>query len=291
MKKNLLSKVISAILLIAITLSVFGGCSGDEETSSIPENVVMSDYSVTVKSVGGMALENIAVSIYRADDREDLVWTSETDEDGKLSFKADSSKSYVAVLSGVPEGYKLQNLYNVSKDTVIILETKMVSIGDLSGYTCKLGSIARDFSITATDGKTYKLSELLKEKKAVVLNFWFIGCNPCRMEFPFMQQAYTEYSDKIEILALNPYDGTDESVKAYAKEMKLTFPVAACENIMMRVFGVSAFPATMVIDRYGMVAFAHVGSITDKETFTKIFEHFTADDYQQRVYKNLSDFN
>lgn len=287
--KNNVSKLIALVLVLACSLTAFCGCGDEEETSSEAGAVVKKDYTVTVKTLGNMPLESITVSVYLDENKDELVYAGETDENGEISFTEDSAKKYVAVLSEIPAGYLKLNRYIVVEETEIILKSKPIALGTVSGYSCKLGGIVPDISFKTPDGKEYILSEILEEKKAVVLNFWFIGCNPCKMEFPHMQRAYMKYSDKIEVLALNPYDGTDETVAKYARDMGLTFPVAACESTWMGLFGLSAFPATMVIDRYGMVAFAHIGSIPDQEVFEKIFAHFTADDYEQRVYKNLDD--
>ena len=86
---------------------------------------------------------------------------------------------------------------------------ELLSEDELDGVTFKRGDVFADMSVTTPDGITYKISELLKEKKAVVINFWYLNCGPCKMEFPYMQEAYEKYKDDIEILAVNPYDGTD----------------------------------------------------------------------------------
>ena len=54
-------------------------------------------------------------------------------------------------------------------------------------------------------------------------------------------------------------------------------------------FGVTAYPTTVVIDRYGTVAMMHTGYLTSKEDFAKVFDYFTADNYTQSVVRNLSD--
>ncbi len=146
-----------------------------------------------------------------------------------------------------------------------------------------------DMTVTTPDGTTYKISEILKEKKAVVLNFWYINCGPCEMEFPYMQEAYETYQDEIEILALNPYDGTDETVADYQKKHELTFPMAVCEEEWQMRMELTAFPTTVIIDRYGIVSFVHTGMITEVEEFNKLFEFFTAENYEQTVIRNIGD--
>lgn len=174
-------------------------------------------------------------------------------------------------------------------DTETESELKLLSEDELEGVTFKRGDVFADMTVTTPDGKNYKISEILKEKKAVVLNFWYINCGPCQMEFPYMQDAYETYQDKLEILAINPYDGTDETVEEFQKKYELTFPMAVIEEEWAQYMGLQAYPTTVVIDRYGIVSYVHTGMITEVEEFNKLFGFFTADDYEQTVIRNISD--
>lgn len=178
---------------------------------------------------------------------------------------------------------------NGSGDTETESELELVPEDELEGKTFKRGDVFADMTVTTPEGKTYKISEILKEKKAVVLNFWYINCGPCQMEFPYMQEAYENYKDGIEILAVNPYDGTDETVAEFQKKFELTFPMAVVEEEWAQYMGLQAYPTTVVIDRYGIVSFVHTGMITDVKEFNKLFHFFTAEDYEQTVIRNISD--
>ena len=168
-------------------------------------------------------------------------------------------------------------------------EVQLLSEDEIEGMKFKRGDLFADMSVTTPDGTTYKISELLKEKKAVVLNFWFINCEPCRMEFPYMQAAYEKYQDDIEILAVNPEDGTDKSVSRYQQDNGLTFPMAVTDIKWAQHLSINAYPTTIVIDRYGIISYVHTGMITTEEEFDKLFGFFTADDYEQTVIKNIED--
>ena len=176
-----------------------------------------------------------------------------------------------------------------SSETETETEMQLLSEDELEGVTFKRGDVFADMSVTTPDGTTYKISEILKEKKAVVINFWYINCGPCQMEFPYMQDAYETYQDKLEILAVNPYDGTDDTVADFQRRFELTFPMAVIEEEWSQYMGLQAYPTTVVIDRYGIISYVHVGMITEVEEFNKLFEFFTAEDYEQTIIKNISD--
>ena len=284
-----MKKLTVLFLLTAICVSLLSSCSQNDQSESsfdVPENSV--DYTLSVKTEGNISLDDVSVCIYDSEKKDGLIWAGSTDEEGNFSFKADASKNYIAVLSGFPAAYKAESEYSLTENTVIKLKTVFLE-PNYKSDRYKLGSIVKDFEITDVNGNNYKVSELLKEKKAIILNFWFIGCGPCKMEFPYMQQAYDEYKDDIALLAINPYDGTNATVKNYANEMNLTMPMFSCGGEWATMFGIPAFPTTVVIDRYGMVAFSHTGMITDKETFIKLFSSFVSDSYVQKTYRNFSD--
>ena len=178
---------------------------------------------------------------------------------------------------------------NNGEDKETESELQLVPEEELEGKTFKRGDVFADMTVTTPDGKVYKISEILKEKKAVVLNFWYINCGPCQMEFPYMQDAYETYQNDLEILAVNPYDGTDETVADFQKKFELTFPMAAVEEEWAQYMALEAYPTTVVIDRYGIVSFVHVGMITNVEEFNKLFAFFTAEDYEQTIIRNISD--
>ncbi len=253
---------------------------------------VKQDYTITVTTEGGMLFSDIPVTIYNAVDRSDLVWRGETSNEGIVTFTANSSEEYVAVLEGLPNGYSIQEYYSVDAyETVITPEILLEEKEELTGISYDLGDVICNFAVSGADGTEYKLSELLETKKAVVLNFWYLNCQPCRMEFPYLEEAYQQYNDKIEVLALNPVDGTDTTVSAFAEEMNLSFPMGACDPAWESAMGIGAYPTTVIIDRYGMISMIHKGYITETETFTDIFEYFTSEEYVQSTVKNISDIS
>ena len=88
-----------------------------------------------------------------------------------------------------------------------------------------LGKPFPDFTVTDTDGNTFTLSEVLKDHKAVLINFWATWCEPCANEFPFLNEAYKEYGDRVAFIALsNEQKDTIEKIAEYRKETGLPSP-------------------------------------------------------------------
>lgn len=146
------------------------------------------------------------------------------------------------------------------------------------------GDRIEDFAATLSDGTEVTLYGLLAEKKAVLINFWASWCQPCRIEFPYMQKAYSQASGDIGILALS-VESTDtaEVVNAVKDELGLTtLPMGVDENGVSARFNLNnGIPYSVLVDRNGVMCFEEVGSITDEGKFLRLFEAYTAEDYSE----------
>lgn len=155
-------------------------------------------------------------------------------------------------------------------------------------YGTRLGQKIQDFAVTTVEGEDLILSEILAEKKLVVLNFWYADCGWCVKEFPALELAYGRYREDVEVLALTPYDDKDTAA-AFADEHSLSFPVATCLNDFPQAFGGNGYPTSIFIDREGRISLIHSGAITDPSMFYSVFEAYIADDYQHATYYKIDE--
>ena len=158
---------------------------------------------------------------------------------------------------------------------------------DFLGMHLARGSKVPDFVFTDAQGNTHRLYEVLSEKKLVVLNFWYINCMYCVQEFPVMESVYGQYKDKAEIFALTPRDDAAE-VRAFGQEYGLSFPMGEDSYHLNNAFGVSGYPTTVFIDRYGEVCLVQVGAMLREGELANAFAYFTAKDYEQVLFSSLS---
>lgn len=146
-----------------------------------------------------------------------------------------------------------------------------------------LGKPLQDFTVQTIDGGSFTLSEALKDHDMVLINLWATWCGPCGMEFPYMEEAYEQYSDRVAIIALSVEPGdTADVLRAYAEERGMTFPIGSdSETGLANVFSVSVIPTTVVVDRFGNVALVESGAQTSAGSFTALFDHFLSEDYTE----------
>lgn len=108
---------------------------------------------------------------------------------------------------------------------------------------------APTFIAKGLDGKTYDIAKL--KGKAIVLNFWFIGCPPCRQEIPSLNTLAKEFAKKdVVFLALALDDEKD--LKEFLKKTPFTYTIVPKASEVSQKYGVEAFPTHIVIDRNGM---------------------------------------
>ncbi len=284
-------RMLSALLAVVMLLAVVGcGGSGTEETTApSSDNAAQSTYTVNLKSIGGMALPDIDVYVYADSTLTDLKQYGKTDENGQVSFQLAGSADYAVTLTGVPKGYEVEASYPFNGSTAdITLTSRPVTGESLSDATLGLGDVMYDFSVVTPEGQTVTLSELLQEKQMVLLNFWYTTCTYCVAEFPYMEEAYKQYSDKVGIIAVNPLED-DSAVAAFREQYGLTFPMATCQPAWSNTFNVSGYPTSIIIDRYGVICLIEAGGITSLRPFVSIFDAFTAEDYEQKLYNSLSE--
>lgn len=289
-----LRRIFTALLALFILISLvtaFVGCGddGNENSAVLEESSDSKDggYTVCVVSDTGAIISDVTVLIYAEDTLADLIAVEKTDAEGKITFNPEKSGNYVAVLNEVPEGYAWEEMYYITSGVTTITLTTMLPTDTDRVY--ENGDLMYNFTVTDTDGKVHKLSELIKTYDAVVLNFWFTTCAPCAAEFPYLNEAYELYKDKIALIAIDPTGESEDTIKAYAKEKELSFPVAKGDEVWQGIMGNPSYPTTVVIDRHGRICFVHTGSITSTETFTDLFAYFTDEDYTQKVLNGLGD--
>ena len=127
--------------------------------------------------------------------------------------------------------------------------------------TIKRGFInqpAKDFELTAIDGRRLKLSDL--KGKAVMVDFWATWCGPCVAAMPHLVKLYEKYKSRgLEILAISCDDKADRHLVApFAKEHKVTFPVLFDEGVG-KLYNVRGYPTSIFIDKQGHIRYRDMG--------------------------------
>ena len=144
--------------------------------------------------------------------------------------------------------------------------TTMVQIGLVDDRSVQIDELAPDFRLTDLDGNVVMLSDF--RGKTVVLNFWATWCPPCREEMPEFQELWehrgSEAADDLVVLAVNFLrDDTVGAATNFIAANEFTFPVVfdTTRGDVAARYGVRGLPATVFIDRNGIVRTTALGPV------------------------------
>ena len=130
----------------------------------------------------------------------------------------------------------------------------------------RAGSVkAPAWQLKGLDGRLVKSSDFAG--KVVILDFWATWCAPCQAEIPGFVELQREYGDRgLAVVGVSVDDQGSQVVEDFATRMGINYPVVLGDLGLMKDFGGTAIPTTVVLDRSGNIVARHIG-LTSKETF------------------------
>jgi peroxiredoxin len=128
-----------------------------------------------------------------------------------------------------------------------------------------LGKPAPSFTARTLDGKPFRLRDL--RGKVVLLDFWAVGCPPCRIEMPELHKLQRKYAAQgLRIIGVTQMDPTAQQARAALKELGVTYPALLDPDEKIgRRYQLEAHPTTVLIDRRGIVRMVNTGYLKGEE--------------------------
>jgi len=125
---------------------------------------------------------------------------------------------------------------------------------------------APDFLVTSFDGAEFKLSAQ-EGRNAVVLNFWYPTCPPCRAEMPAFEKAWQQLKDEeVRFLGMFVPQGFDseQDAKDFIDELGLTYQFATDQGGRIAYsYQLEHFPTTYFIDKSGRIFKKHISTLDE----------------------------
>ncbi|MDR2953815.1 MAG: AhpC/TSA family protein [Prevotella sp.] len=114
-----------------------------------------------------------------------------------------------------------------------------------------------DFEGKMPDGSLIRLSELMKGKKLILIDFWASWCMPCLREMPSMSELNVIYKERgLEIIGIS-LDGDEGIWKKSIEKHKMTWHQLLSSqdetNNVTKIYGIDAIPHIILIDEHGKI--------------------------------------
>jgi cytochrome c biogenesis protein CcmG/thiol:disulfide interchange protein DsbE len=119
-----------------------------------------------------------------------------------------------------------------------------------SAKSAAVGRRAPPFVVDALDGRELTLDAF--RGRPLIINVFASWCGPCREELPRFVRAHARHGSRVAFLGIDEQESPTVA-RAFARSMRLAFPVAVDEGPMMAAYGAASIPETIVIDAHGIV--------------------------------------
>lgn len=154
-------------------------------------------------------------------------------------------------------------------------DNKNYIAGDGTVTEFALGSRPKAASWSGVTESGEAISSAQLDGVITVMNFWYAGCAPCRIEMPELIELQTEFlPEGVQFIGVNVRDSAETSL-AFARRIDMNFPSvmdAKTGSVVLGFTGVvtpQAVPTTLVIDAEGNVSARVLGRI-DKGILTTL---------------------
>jgi peroxiredoxin len=132
---------------------------------------------------------------------------------------------------------------------IILFFVLLLSVAGVDAQSLK---VAPSFTMNTLDGKSITLSEYVKGKKAVLIDFWASWCVPCRKEGKNVKAIYADYHDKgFDVLSVSMDNDAAKWKKAVEEEAYSWAQVSdlkAFKSPVCKQFSIMAVPCLYLVD-------------------------------------------
>lgn len=125
-----------------------------------------------------------------------------------------------------------------------------------------VGNPAPDFELAAVTGSKGTISLKDLHGQVVLLDFWGTFCEPCKKSFPKLQALSQKYASRgLHVIGISEDEDDDkDKIPSFAQTYGAKFSLAwDGDKTVARRYKPETMPSSFLIDKDGIVRFAHVG--------------------------------
>lgn len=157
--------------------------------------------------------------------------------------------------------------------SIALIALAIAGVAAIAAYAdLAVGTKAPNFTLPTIDGKTFTLANNFRAPgRVVVLDLWATWCPPCRAEIPHLIDLKNKFKNKRVTIVGVSLDKSKTEVVDFAKQQGINYILAHDPNgdKVSGPYQVRGIPATYIIDKKGVIRYAHSGFPRDPEEAKK----------------------
>jgi cytochrome c biogenesis protein CcmG, thiol:disulfide interchange protein DsbE len=132
-----------------------------------------------------------------------------------------------------------------------------------------VGHVAPNVSLLDLSNRQVDVASLHGD--VVVLNFWYVACEPCQYEMPMLEKVYhADRGRHLVVVGVNVADDA-QTISDFVSKLGIDYPVL--RDVGQRAvfaYRVTNTPTSIIIDAQGVVRGREVGAFTDTASIDKL---------------------
>lgn len=152
-------------------------------------------------------------------------------------------------LGGSDAKYLLKRIFEFSDQNGTSFEAYLSrKLGSGENSSISFDAVLKDLTVTTIDKQALNLSEM--RGKVVVINFWNLGCGPCRAEIPELNRLVEKYkSSGVVFIAIS--NDRQDRIEEFLQKKDFNYLQVADANRIFKDYDVKVLPTHLVIDKNG----------------------------------------
>lgn len=133
-----------------------------------------------------------------------------------------------------------------------------------------VGKKSIDWTLNDADGEAVSLSDL--KSKLVLINVTGIGCGPCRVAIPFLNDLKDKFNaTDLEVVALESWGRSERSMQNYIKKYKMNYLFLSSTDEVTKSYNSQSVPTFFILDNQRIIRNVFNG-YSEKSTDEKIIK-------------------